>query len=164
MSQTTLAEWLSAGKDRLRHGLSRSLLGAGLALFALLAALEGLAAIIAGGYGSLRAHWPPWLAGGVVGGLVILAAALALWWAVHIVRGTAQAGPPAPVARPAHELHGHGAHPAGLLGAAAAELIGENRIKARDLALMALVAGIALGVSPGLRRQVFGPGQRAKDG
>lgn len=164
MSQTLLAEWLNAGKDRLRHGLSRSLLGAGLALFALLAALEGLAAIIAGGYGSLRAGWPPWLAGGVVGGLAILAAALMLLWAVHVVRGPDQAARSAPVPHPAHELHGHSGHPVGLLGAAAAELLGENRIKARDLALMALVAGIALGVSPGLRRQVFGSGQRAKDG
>jgi hypothetical protein len=51
---------------------------------------------------------------------------------------------------------------ASLLGVAAAELAGKANIKARDVALAALVAGVALGFSPRLREQVFGQGARRR--
>lgn len=157
MLRTLDSVW-AAEKARLRRGLSRSLLDTAVGLFAALAALEGLALVLAGAYISLSRHAPPWVAGLVVGGLAMLAAGLALAWVARDARGGGQ--PPAPAlaaSEPAPELGAPS-----LLGAAAAELAGKVNIKARDVALAALVAGVALGFSPKLREQVFGQGPRRR--
>lgn len=161
IEEALAAEWV-----RLRLLLSRSLLGAGLALFAALAALEGLAVVIAGGYASLLSSLPPWAAGLVAGGLVILVALAALLLVVHSLRRSAPAdredGRPVHAGRRAAAGTDAPSVP-GVLGAAAAELIGRNPVKPRDIALIALMAGVALGISPALRRQVFGHGKDGRE-
>ncbi len=148
----------AAEKARLRRGLSRSLLDTALGLFAALAALEGLGLVLAGAYLSLSRHVPPWVAGLIIGGLAILVAALIVAWVARDMRhGERPAAPPLASSHPAPEPG-----TASLLGAAAAELAGKTNIKARDLALAALVAGVALGFSPRLRDQVFGQGPRRR--
>lgn len=148
----------AAEKARLRRGLSRSLLDTALGLFAALAALEGLGLVLAGAYLSLSRHVPPWVAGLVIGGLAILIAALVMVWVARDMRGGER-----PAALSVASSH---AAPepdtASLLGAAASELAGKVNIKPRDLALAALVTGVALGFSPRLRDRVFGQGPRRR--
>lgn len=139
---------------RLRRVLSKSVIGTALALLAVVAGLEGLAVILVGGYASLARTQPPWVAGLVVGGIMLLVAGVVLGFVVRQLRGGEH--PPRPALPPRrHREMGQTDTPS-LLGAAAAELIGTTRIKAKDVALAALVAGLALGFSPRLRHRVFG--------
>lgn len=146
---------IAVEKARLRQGLSRSLSGTAVALLAVLAGLQGLALVLVGSYVSLSRTLSPWAAGLWVGGLVLLVAALTLAWAVHSLRGPDR-DTEARIARQALETPPSAASTPGLLGIAAAELLGKTHLKARDIALVALVAGLALGISPRLRSQVFG--------
>jgi hypothetical protein len=156
-----IAELFAAEKARLWHGLSRSILGAVLAILAALAALEGLAITMVGGYASLKQTMPPWEAGLIVGGAIILVAVILLAVIASVIRRQGQ-GPELPPAT--HRIHRAPRYPesaatgdaSSLLKTAAAEMIGKANIKVRDIALAALVAGLVLGASPGLRRQVFG--------
>jgi hypothetical protein len=160
------AELFAVEKARLWHGLSRSIIGAVLAMLAALAALEGLAIVMVGGYASLKQTMEPWEAGLIVGGAIILAAVILLAVIASVIRRQGQAPELPP---PSHRIHHAGRYPepaaatdaSSLLKTAAAEMIGKVDIKARDIALGALVVGLVLGASPGLRRRVFG-GHRAK--
>ena len=82
------------------------------------------------------------MAGLVIGGLAILIAALVMAWIARDMRGGER-----PAALSVASNH---AAPepdtASLLGAAASELAGKVHIKPRDLALAALVTGVALGI------------------
>lgn len=149
-----LLDFLAVEKVRLRRGLSRSALGLGVGLFAGLAALEGLMILLVGGYASLAESKEPWVAGMIVGGTMILVAVIALAVVgLGLRRGRAAA--PASMAQPRFVDARDEADSASLLKAAA-EMIGRADIKARDVALLALVAGLALGASPRLRRRLLG--------
>jgi hypothetical protein len=150
-----LLDFLAVEKARLRRGLSRSALGLGVGLFAALAALEGLMILLVGGYASLAESREPWVAGVIVGGMMILVAVIALAVvALGLRRGRASAPPR--MAQPRFVDARNEADAPGLLKAAATEMIGRADIKARDVALLALVAGLALGASPRLRRRLLG--------
>ncbi|MGZ8215726.1 hypothetical protein [Methylomagnum sp.] len=148
-------EFLAVEKARLRRGASRSALGVAVALFAMLAALEGLMILLVGGYTSLAESREPWVAGMIVGGIMILAAAIVLAVVAQSLRPGRVPEPP-PVAPPRFAQERGGAGSPSLLKAAAAEVIDRADIKVRDIALIALVAGLALGISPRLRSQLLG--------
>jgi cytochrome c biogenesis protein CcdA len=156
-----LTQFLAVEKARLRQSLRHSLLTTALALFAALALLEGLMMILVGAYASLIRTMHPWAAGLIVGGTLIL---LSLILLAVIIRTPDRreripetpplgarrlAEPPPPVDAPT------------LLKAAATELIDRTDIKVRNIALGALLAGLVLGASPGLRRQLFGRKRRS---
>lgn len=152
----SFGQLLEVEKARLRRSLSRSLLATALALFAVLVLLEGLMVVLVGAYFSLILAMPPWAAGLLVGGIPILLGLILLAVVVRapgrrerppeipVVAPRRLAEPPPPVDAPT------------LLKAAAAEIIDRTHLKTANLALGALVAGLVLGASPGLRRQLFG--------
>jgi hypothetical protein len=153
-----ITELLAVEKARLWRGLSRSIISAAVALLAVIAALEGLLVILAGGYASLIRTHEPWEAGLIVGGALIVAAIVVLAITAAVIRRGGRV--PEPSFSTSH-VHGLGepkigAQSPNLLQAAASEIIGRANVKVRDVALIALVAGLALGVSPSLRRGLFG--------
>jgi hypothetical protein len=149
----SLADLAGAEAARWRRGAARSAIGLALALLAVLAALEGLNILLIGLYASLLRTQPAWEAGLLVGGVVIVLAALALAVIARRLRSPRAIPPlPPPGARP--ESARLDSAPA-VLGATAAELIGRTNLRARDIALAALVAGLVLGASPDLRRRLF---------
>jgi ABC-type nickel/cobalt efflux system permease component RcnA len=151
-----LAQFLAAEKARLGQGLRRSLLATALALFAALALLEGLAMVLVGLYVSLSRTMNPWAAGLLVGGTLILLSLVLLVVALRLpaARKRLPEASPLTARRPAEPARPVDAPT--LLKAAATELIDRSEIKARNIALGALLAGLVLGASPGLRRQLFG--------
>lgn len=155
-----LLELLAVEKARLRRGLSRSALGLAVALFALLAALEGLLILLVGAYTSLAETHEPWVAGLIVGGIMLLVTVAVLALVARSLRQGRIPEAPPPLAQPRFMETRTGADSPGLLKAAAAEVIGRADIKIRDVALLALVAGLALGVSPRLRSRLLGRGPR----
>lgn len=151
-----IIQLLAVEKAKLRQSLSRSLLATALALFAALALLEGLMLVLVGAYSSLILTMPPWAAGLWVGGTLILLSLVLL--AVTLRAPGRRERPPAMPALDTRRL----AEPPppvdapALLKAAAAEIIDRTHLKPANIALGALVAGLVLGASPGLRRQLFG--------
>jgi hypothetical protein len=154
-----LIELFAVEKARLWRGLSRSIIGAAIALLAVVAALEGLMVILIGSYASLILTREPWEAGLIIGGGLILLALLVLGITAAVLRrGGGRIPEPSFGAGQVHGLHESraGVSSPSLVQAAASEIMGRANIKVRDVALVALVAGMALGVSPGLRRRLLG--------
>jgi hypothetical protein len=156
-----IIELFAVEKARLWRGLSRSILGAAVALLAVLAALEGLMIVLVGGYASLIQTMQPWAAGLIVGGALMLVAVIVLAIVAANLRRRERVLEPPPVGAHGFREDRAAVDTPGLIKAAATEMIGKADIKVRDIALAALVAGLVLGVSPGLRRQLFGRRPRA---
>jgi hypothetical protein len=152
----SFGQLLAVEKAKLRRGLSRSLLTTALALFAALVLLEGLMLVLVGAYFSLILTMPPWAAGLLAGGIPILLGLILLAVAVRAPGRREQ--PPAMPAADTRRLAEPSppADASALLKAAAVEIIDRTHLKTTNIALGALVAGLVLGVSPGLRRQLFG--------
>ncbi|CAL1239921.1 hypothetical protein [Candidatus Methylocalor cossyra] len=146
-----LGELAAFERDRLRRGLSRKVLGAAVALFAALAALEGLLILLWGGYASLAEVLSPWAAGLIIGGAALFLAAVTLAVAMAILRRR-----DSPRETPFPPFRGAEQKGPELLGAAASEIVNKADLKARDLAALALVAGLLLGASPRLRHWLWG--------
>jgi hypothetical protein len=137
-------------KAKLQRGLKQGARTAALGLLATAAALTGVMMMLVGGYASLFRSMEPWRAGLLAGGSVLLLALIMLAVAGRIVR------PAKPFSQPPRENAAfYRRPPDGTAGPAAAHVIGQPAIKTRDLALGALVAGLALGASPRLRHQLF---------
>lgn len=152
-----IAQLLAVERAKLRRSLRRSLLATTLALFAVLALLEGLMLVLVGSYSSLILTMPPWAAGLLAGGTLILLSLILLAMAIRAPgrREESPSGMPAMEAR----RHAEPAPPVdapALLKAAASEIIDRTHLKTSNIALGALAVGLVLGASPGLRRQLFG--------
>jgi hypothetical protein len=132
-----LADWAAAERRHLARGLSRNLWLAGFALVAFLAVLEGILVMLAGLFLTLSAQMPPWQAGLVAGGALVVVALLVLAIVAHALR-LKPIPPPAPiVSAPAAE--------ATHLLQAAGEILGRSRLKLSDFIVGALVAGLVIG-------------------
>lgn len=144
-----ISQFLAIERDRVRRGISRYLGATGWALLAMVAGLEGLLVIMLGAYASLTSRWPPWQAGAVIGGAVLLLALLVLGLVTRTLRK-----PVAPVSvPPGLGAVDNASQPIQAAGSLLADLLPKTSIRMRDVALTALVAGLVIGARPDLLRR-----------
>jgi len=125
-----------------------------LLVFCALAAVVGVVVITVGSYASLSVFYTPWIAGFIVGSVIIalsVIGALAVWFATRPPiseppRKYASSMPP-----PQNTQIDAVAH----IGEHIGESLNNGRIKTVDVIIAALVAGTVLGASPALRRRLL---------
>lgn len=135
-------ELLAGERLRVRRAVRRVVLQAALLVAALTVALIGAGFLVASIYLYLRGVLGAWQAGLVTGGIAIVLALLILAIAAALRGRPARRAPPRP--RPEQSETAAG------LGRAAGEILSGTNLRTTDAAMIALVAGIALGM--GARR------------
>lgn len=153
-----------------RLWLRRSAAWAAVAAFLGLLLVAGLGFIVVGGYLSLRAEYSPWEAGLMVGGTLLLLALIGalVSWLILTRQPNAR---PLPSIAPELSVPPPAEIAPTLVDPAVANLVqlGErvsaslrgSGIKTVDVMIGALVAGVVLGGSPGLRSRVGAPRRRS---
>ncbi len=151
-----LTDFVAAEKAKLWHSLGRSAVLLSLAIFATLAAFGGLVFALLGIYLSLEAVMEPWLAGVIVGCAMVLIAVIALWIVARLItkQGRPETLPPSskPTLAAAHKPPETVSE---TLRATVGDVLGASNIRASDVVLGALVAGLVLGASARLRERLF---------
>lgn len=167
-----LREWLNtvaaAQVLTARLWLRRSAAWAAVAAFLGLLLAAGLGFIVVGGYLSLRAEYSPWESGLMVGGTLLLLAligALVSWLILTRQSAARPSIAPELSVPPPAEIAPTLVDPAVAnfvqLGEQVSATLRGSGIKTVDVMIGALVAGIVLGGSPGLRSRVGGPRRRS---
>jgi uncharacterized membrane protein YjjB (DUF3815 family) len=152
----SLTDFVAAEKAKLWHSLGRSAVLLALAIFATLAAFGGLVFALLGIYLSLETVMAPWLAGVIVGCTMILIAVIALWIIMRLFtkQGRPETLPSASTSTLAAAHQPSGTVPEALR-ATVGDVLGASNIKASDIVIAALIAGLVLGASGRLRERLF---------
>jgi len=158
----------TANKTRqLRELFERGVVYSTLVRLSAAVALLAVALIAVGGYISLSTQYTPWIAGFIVGGVVLvlsLIVMLLVWYTAHPpfsapISGSRKATPvsetPPPSERQVDAITRIGED----IGAS----LNNGRVKTIDVMIAALVAGTVLGASPALRKRVLQYRQHSRE-
>jgi len=155
----------TANKTRqLREVFERSVVYATLVRLSAAVALLAVAVIAVGGYISLSTQYTPWIAGLIVGGVVLVLAlivTLFVWRMTHPHVSTstrptvAETDAPPPSKRQVDAITRMGED----IGAG----LKNGQVKTIDVLIAALVAGTVLGASPALRHRILQRRWRARE-
>lgn len=160
---------------QLRLWWRRSVFDAVLLVFCALLAIVGISVITVGSYVSLSSVYTPWIAGVIVGGVILVMSALGGLATWHVTRPLHSPPGPGNSQRNAMDYrsgsesdgeareHASGESPASHsqidavthIGERIGESLNNGRIKTTDVVLAALVAGTVLGASPALRQRIL---------
>ena len=147
--------------NNVRIWLRRSVLEATLLMACALAALVGVVIITIGGYASLSEFYTPWIAGLIVGSVILILSiigALTVWYATRppeMIQQHYHSNEPPPQETQIDAVTHIGEH----IGAS----LNNGRIKTTDVIIAALVAGTVLGATPALRQRILQRKRRSTD-
>ena len=160
MLKHLLAELFAAERAGFRRSLAWLVLGLSCWLLTLGAALAGLGFVLFAWYRALAETLAPWHAGLIVGCGVLLVTIIVLLCIALAIGQGGERVPPGNRGSGSQREASASADAAGKLGSAVGDMIAKSPIKTSDIVLTALIAGMVLGASPGLREWIVGRGKK----
>lgn len=143
LAEIVAAEHAKLWRSSVRLAIVMALLG-----LAVMAVVVGMVFVLYGLYLSLAESLPPWQAGVIVGGVVVLFAAI-------LLLVIAQQSRPAPIKSSNPPEQTTSDDSTAQLGSVIGDIVAKSNVKSSDIVLTALIAGIVLGASPGLRQRIL---------